>query len=476
MDRANSRDERASIAEARRPGLPHGALLAALTLRLAIPLLAYACDTSRTFFHEPDTRAYLLTSESLLETGRFERAGEPEVFRTPGYPLFLLPGVALGRATLYAVVAQIALGLCTVVLVQRLAWLLFARRDIASAAAWLAACEPISILYASKLLTETLFTLLFACGVYGAAAYLRYDRLRALLVAAVMLAAATYVRPVAYYCAPLLMFLLAARTLWSGERRRVRAAHVVAFALLTVAAIAPWQVRNYVRAGYSGFTSWPVNAITYYATIVRESQPRDSLTVAMSRARFLDDVEYRDAHAEQAAWSPSERFAWQEDAARPVFRAAPGTTARIYIQGVASTVLDNGMSVFQGLVGPWIPVDDDQAAKAELSTLGRVWRAVQVRPAFVALYAVLQTVVLGYIGLATLGVASRRAVSRAAIFVVLAAIAYLLFVSGGPFGSHRMRVPIMPLVSTLGGAGLCLVLEVLHRRRNAHRAAAQPAD
>jgi len=450
------------------------ALMVALALRAGVPLLAWLCGTAPGFFSEPDTRAYVLTSEGLLESGQFARAGEPEIFRTPGYPLFLTPGVAIGQVACYAIALQIVLSLGTVVLVQRLAWLVFQRRDVATAAAWLAACEPISVLYASKLLTETLFTFLFVFGVYRAAKYARTDRLRDLLVAGLLFAMATYMRPAGYYFAPLLAVLLVARLVWCGERRGTRALHVLAFALLVVGAILPWQVRNYRLTGYAGFSSWPANALTYFSTIVRERLPGESLITAMQRATFLDDVEYRDAHPEQQDWSPAERMHWQEERAWPILRAAPGTTAVVYAQGIAATTLDNGMTIVQGLLGDWIPNDDNTETKAGLSQMARVTRAMTVRPQFVLVYAVLSAIALSYIALAGLGMVGGRSVGHLALFLVVVAIAYLLLVSGGPFGSHRMRVPIMPLVSVFAGAGWCRVREILqswwgHGRRQSPR-------
>src|SRR5215472_8291268 len=44
-------------------------------------------------FLEPDSSQYLELARKMLH-GSFELLGTPEVFRTPGYPLLLLPAVA----------------------------------------------------------------------------------------------------------------------------------------------------------------------------------------------------------------------------------------------------------------------------------------------------------------------------------------------------------------------------------------------
>lgn len=457
---SGERVSRASV-----PSVPRTVLAVALALRLAVPLIAWACGTAPLFFYEPDTKAYLLTSQSLLETGRFERAGEPEVFRTPGYPLFLMSGIALDRVTHYAIAMQMATSLGTVVLAHRLTWLLFERRDVATVAAWLVACEPISVLYTAKLLTETLFTFLFVFSIERVVAYVRWSRGRDLFFAGLLLAAATYTRPVGYYFAPVLIALLLSRLARFSEQRARRIVHLAAFAILIVATIVPWQIRNYRQTEYAGFSSWPIDALTYYSKIVQKRLPGESLTQAMHGVRFLDDVEFAEERYEESYWPLAQRFAWQKQKALVVLRGDPATTAIVYGQGVAATAIDNGMSVAQGLLGDWIPADDDWLAKAKLTTLGRVGRAIKLRPAFVLLYVLLQAIVVGYIVLTALGMAGGRQVSQLGLAIVCVAIFYLLLVSGGPFGSHRMRVPMMPLMSVFAAAGLCRLKEVVERRR-----------
>ena len=70
-------------------------LIAAAVVRFA--LLASAWNAPHRLL-TPDSAGYAELSESLAEDAAFSRAGEAEVFRTPGYPVFLLLGRAFGKS------------------------------------------------------------------------------------------------------------------------------------------------------------------------------------------------------------------------------------------------------------------------------------------------------------------------------------------------------------------------------------------
>ena len=132
-----------------------------LVLRLAVFFAAYyqAPDLSR--LHQNDTADYILPAESLLEDGRFETNTAPEFFRTPGYPILLIPGLVLGHVELVTYGLQLLLSLATIWLVYKIALELLGNPTAALGGALLMAVEPLSILYTSLLLSETLFTFLF---------------------------------------------------------------------------------------------------------------------------------------------------------------------------------------------------------------------------------------------------------------------------------------------------------------------------
>ena len=57
-------------------------------------------------FYMTDTGSYVVPARELLARGTFTARGEPELLRTPGYPLFLLPGMWLGHLVTTTIAAN----------------------------------------------------------------------------------------------------------------------------------------------------------------------------------------------------------------------------------------------------------------------------------------------------------------------------------------------------------------------------------
>ena len=159
---------RGPSASTRSPSARHilAIVLLAGVVRLFVPLGALVVHGNPQVFFQPDTDSYVQPAQSLVEHHRFATPRGPEMQRTPGYPLFLTLGVLADRIAAVTIAAQILLGTATVWLVA-----LLARRvtvagtgDASRPSIWAAtayALDPLSALYPSLLLTETLFTAVF---------------------------------------------------------------------------------------------------------------------------------------------------------------------------------------------------------------------------------------------------------------------------------------------------------------------------
>ena len=119
----------------------------------------------------------------------------PELLRLPGYPLFLIPGLVASQPELIAIALQLLLSAATI-------WLFMTSScpgpiDVPRrGAAFLAAIEPMSIVFSCMLMTETLFTFLLVLSVQRLLRYLATESLAALVQTALLLAMAAFVRPV----------------------------------------------------------------------------------------------------------------------------------------------------------------------------------------------------------------------------------------------------------------------------------------
>ena len=80
------------------------ALAAGLALRLILIAAAWEVRGPDAFL-SPDSRTYLDPATSLGSRYTFTNAaGQPEIFRTPGYPLLLACGVIIGHPIAFALI------------------------------------------------------------------------------------------------------------------------------------------------------------------------------------------------------------------------------------------------------------------------------------------------------------------------------------------------------------------------------------
>ena len=126
----------------------------AVSVRAGVAIGAWLVTRDPSVFYQPDTPTYLAPARELLAHCTFTVGGQPELARTPGYPLLLVPGVWLGHPVAVSIALQIVLSALTVAGVFVLAHELFADRRVARIAAVLYAVEPLSVVYSAVLLAE----------------------------------------------------------------------------------------------------------------------------------------------------------------------------------------------------------------------------------------------------------------------------------------------------------------------------------
>lgn len=442
-------------------------LAVACGLRVLTPLVALATARPGPLFHEPDTACYLRAAEQLATTGRFATADGPEIVRTPGYPLLLACGVLAERVNAVTIGLQIVLSCISVWLVYRLG-LLFDGRRAGLAAASLLACEPLSVLYASKLLSETLFTTLVTVSIFFAARYHRKLRWLDLLAAAVAVAAAAYVRPIAYYLPPWLVVVWLVLLSRRAEPRRRLAKQLGAFLLISMGLMGLWQWRNLRVAGYPGFSAIAdVNLYYYQAVPVLaelEGIPPAQLSDYQRELGFHDRAAWLRRHPEARDWPDARRYALLRTEARRVLRAHPLIAIRLHLSGVAHTLFDSGRNAWVNFFR-LLPENEPADAGGLRSPSERLIAALRNKPLVLAIHAALALTLAIYLGLALAGLA-RGVGQRNPLTLLLAAVlAYFLILSGGPAGYHRFRLPIEPIICLLAGYGWLAIVDA-YRRRN----------
>ena len=234
----------------------------------------------------PDSITYVYPAQTFLTYGQFWEAvsATPLLMRTPGYPVFLaLIQLITGNMTWAVVAAQNILSLVLLLPV----YLTTRRLAGQQAARWAAGFCAASVLYFSlafAVLTETLCVFLLAWFVFLAVRWLENPRTRDLIGAAVLLAAAVYVRPAVYYFVPVAFVLLIVLAAKEKSRALFKQATLY-FILPLIVLIGVWQVRNYRQTGYGGFTS--VGAYNLYIWNEDFIAKQSGLTVPQAHQKLL---------------------------------------------------------------------------------------------------------------------------------------------------------------------------------------------
>jgi 4-amino-4-deoxy-L-arabinose transferase-like glycosyltransferase len=426
-----------------RPGTGIFAIVGlAFLLRCALPSAAYLYHHDLTPFYHPDSLSYLKPALALAKYHTFSHSdGTREIGRPPGYPVFLLPGASVNHLELVTIFLQILLSCFTVYLVYETTLLIFEQRTAALIAALLYAIEPLSISYASLLLSETLFTALSMLWFFFLVRYLNYqERIGDLCITALSVAASVYVRPVGCFLPVLGTGFLAVRALLDNRSRRpVRLAHAALFLVLTSGPIILWQVRNYTETGYWGFSGTSASTVDLYATEVlamREHVPLEQAIVS------ADWDGYFLRHPEQRNWSVSRRTEYMNRHSKEILLRYPFTAIRVFLAGVVLIALAPGAHVFLLLF---------KNHSTSLLFVGNV-----------ALFIV----ALGYLVFAGLGLVFKRSLQAPTIalsFVILYYFLIQAYWAAG--GGSRYRHPIMPLICILAGVGSYQIAkEFTHRR------------
>jgi 4-amino-4-deoxy-L-arabinose transferase-like glycosyltransferase len=451
-------------------------LILALLLRALLPILGYLRTRDIAIFYDPDTDTYLTPAKELIVYHRFFSAGTPEIVRTPGYPLLLTLGLSLQHLEIVTILAQIIISCFTVYLVYVITQLLFGRERVSIIAAVLYALEPLSILYTSQLLSETLFTALGTVWLYFGLQYLNSYRLRNLVVSGVALAASVYVRPVAYFLPVLIAGGLGIWALVDGRKSMSRLIeHAAIFLVVSMGLILPWQLRNWSATGYSGFSG--ASCINMYFDLetsvlaVKEHVPffemRHRLghnAIMQDQFGYINESAYLLRHPEQKSWTLAQRLNYMCQDGRRTVSDNPLTYARIHLTGVARTMFDSGATSFLMFFKLYSRGGGLFAGLQDRGIVRTMGAIMMKHPLVFWSNVLLLLVELPYWICAGVVLFSRQLLGKASILMALFVAIYYLVISGGVDALGRYRHPAMPIISALAGYGLFKLSQYQHAR------------
>jgi len=213
-----------------------------------------------------------------------------EVNRTPGYPLFL----AIFHNKLNIPLSGIVF--LQIVLVVLAAFITYKTAKIFNpGVAFISAVIilydlPITI-FSQMILTEALFLFLIALFMFELTKYLKERKIKAVILAALILAAASYVRPIAYY----LGFAIVGFIIYVNMPKNIKKGviHAVIFFVVVYSFLGVWQARNYAHCGDGAFSSISQTNASRVGLIGSYARNTDPVTQGMAPIPYYANVTFR---------------------------------------------------------------------------------------------------------------------------------------------------------------------------------------
>ncbi len=420
-----------------------------------VPFFFTFDNTSRYFL--ADSYEYSLLGVNIAQHGYYTLHGaEPGLIRAPGYPLYLAAVYkSFGVKPAIALFLQIILSGLIPLFLYMNAELLFSSR-VARIAAVLSLFEPVSIIYANILLSETMLVVFLLLSTYFFIKSIKHNNTTALVLAAVTAGIGAYFRPVILYL-PLAYAFISIAVSWLSLRDRIK--NAVGIVLITGLTVLPWIARNYVVDGYKGFCSiQDINL--YYWRAAGVISDIEHLPLRMVQDRLKNAV--------PTGLSLANEYQFLRDKAVNVILHHPYAYAKVMLKGSINMLLSpERYAVFK-------------LADIKPRFLGVMWQGHSIHEAInmmmsdplivssVVLYQMLFTIFTGLLIAIGIVIISGEGSIKELLFLLFV-IAYFVVVSAGPEAEPRFRLPVLPYMIIIAAFALSALSGSVSRKHYKER-------
>lgn len=432
----------------------------AFVIRALFAVSLYIVDIDADY-NTHDSKEYISLAQELVRHGRFQstfpilgaRTNTPEIQRTPGYPLFLVPGILLGHVQPVTIFLQIMLSCLTIYYIYRVCFFLFEKEKPALVAACIFAFDPMSVFFTSCLLTETLSAFLIILLALSLLKYSCRGLVKHLVAAAFLCSASMFVRPNCYYLPFFLAIAILTYRLIKGTAGKRFMTHILVFLCCAMAPALAWQVRNYLAAGYSGFSTVSAVTLYYYNSVAVLAQQRHISYTDLQRG-MLNLEDYFAQHPEQRSWTEVQRYDYMAKEGFKVIRDNLFSYGVIHLKAMFRFMFDPGIVKYFKLFRYQSANYEFLEAFVGRGFLGTVKMIYYQKRAMFFLYAIAGIFLGSVIFCACTAFLSKSMQFNLPVYLLLIMIAYF-WVLTGIHDCPRFRTPIMPLIAVFSGIGAC---------------------
>ena len=307
-------------------------------LRVFVSLLFLEYPES---FFISDSGSYLEPALQIFLNGEFSNPlGEPETFRTPGFPLLLSLAFQLEiPVNIFVTILNAVFIGFIAFFAYKIAFSLFGSTLISRLSLVGVLLNPSFMLYQHLIMPEIFFVFLFCGSVFYYCQYVGDKKIMSALFSSLFLVASFYVKPVAIYLAFALPVALLLPTIAERSEKNINQGFVT-FALtiaLTIASISVWSNRNQVLSGNDEFASVQSFNLNQYI-----SAPIKSWATGQSwesvRERFYEEYD---------SWPPEEKLSRSQSKFFEVLTQYPQYAVMLLIKGTLINMFEPG-------IGDWL--------------------------------------------------------------------------------------------------------------------------
>jgi 4-amino-4-deoxy-L-arabinose transferase-like glycosyltransferase len=389
-------------------------------------------------YYAIDTASYMVPADNLLHGHGFvNKFYQPEVVRTPGYPLMLALFQINPLRVEYLILLQHLLCVLTVAALAAVALRITNSSLIALASASVLSFDLATLVVANELLTEITFTVFIALisWILFRVAKEPTGIVARSAVAGLLGGCAVLIRPVG-----VLYFVPVSAYFYLVLKRRAFRPIVVFTALFLMIPLG-WSARNYLESGYFGISTIGAQDLLDFkaAGALAARQPGD----------YFANVRNVQSILQKQACEGMERKYERDCSQLSEAQQAKYTTrmgANIILRNIPgylkSALVGIGYMIFGG----------------GTETLTRVGR---LSPHLAGNIVLLVTVPEACLAVAGCFFWFRR--ERAVFYLIVLTVAYFLLISASADAYSRYRVPVMPMYALLVGGGIAAMIQLGHR-------------
>jgi 4-amino-4-deoxy-L-arabinose transferase-like glycosyltransferase len=445
--------------------LPHiSIMITAFFLRVFLPIISWVTVHRVSTFTQPDTASYVDYAKEILLKGLFFHNSDLTTIRTPGYPVFLIPGLLLNHLELYTISMQILLGMVTVCLVYRLTLRLFNNTKAANLSALIYAIDPISVIFCSQILTETLSTFLLFLSLYLLVDFIKKQLVWRLALSAILLSLSAFVRPVNLYISIVVTLYLVAYFIHI-KKALVSLLPSFIFVLLSLFPCLIWQIHYIHNGEYNGFTATGDHNLYFNlsaSTLAKINHiPFEEQQELMGLHNFQL---YFNTHPGQVNWTQSQIYKSMGQESIQILLTHISVYLPIHLKGIFLMLFGPGSIDFLKMVNLY---PDQGGLINMINNYGLIYAiGFLAKNQTIAFSINLVETIFITILYSSLIVGWFKSIRIAPwiSWLVFVVILYIVAISGGPQALSRYRHPLMPIFCVFSGQGIISISNLLHKK------------